>query len=96
MISKKFLLAFAHIEHTAGLTLRHILRRNFFMSCFDARPFSKDSQGIFSDYDFKKALNLNPFIRCICGHSVKVHSDLSINFPGIKFMALRYFVWVID
>jgi hypothetical protein len=88
MARPKSLLAFVHLHKTAGTTLNHILRRNFFMRYLDVRPLTKCSNGVFRAYDLKKTLRINPAIRCISGHSVKAFSDLESMVPDIKYITL--------
>lgn len=84
----KTLFAFVHIHKAAGTTLRHILRRNFFMQHIGARPFSGKSGGIFRARDLKIALRLNPALRCISGHAVRTFSGLETLVPDIKYFTV--------
>ena len=91
------LLAFVHIEKAAGTTLNHILRRNFFPGYMDVRPFSTKSNRRFTARDLRKALAINPFLRCISGHSVSPVEDLGEGRRNIDYITLlrnpvkRYF-----
>jgi len=84
----KSLLAFVHIEKAAGLTLTHILRRNFFMRHLDVRPLYQESKAVFRSADLRTLLKINPIIRSISGHSVKVFSDLESLIPETKHIVL--------
>lgn len=64
------LFAFVHIEKAAGTTLIHVLRRNFFCGYVDVRPLNSSSKGFFLSDDLKKYLYINPFLKCLGGHSV--------------------------
>lgn len=88
MNDKRSILAFAHIPKTAGTTLLHILRYNYFMRCIDVQPLSKRSSGIFSSGDMRKILLINPFIQCIVGHSVRPYSDLKEVYCNIKYITI--------
>jgi hypothetical protein len=81
-------LAFVHIERTGGMTLNHILRRIFFLQKVEVRPLSKTSNKIFCAKDLKKILLVNPFIRCISGHTIRALSDLRKIVPNIKFITI--------
>lgn len=70
------LLAFVHIEKSAGTTLKSILRRHYGIGYCDVRTLSKKSKKTFNSSDLKVFLRLNPFITCVSGHSVKPWSDL--------------------
>jgi hypothetical protein len=87
MNDKKFF-AFVHIERTGGMTLNHILRRIFFLQKVEVRPFSKTSSKIFCAKDLKRILLVNPFIRCISGHTIRALSDLRKIVPNIKFITI--------
>lgn len=82
------LLAFVHIEKTAGTTLIYLLRSNYLFRYLDVRPLSSSSQRVFTAADLAKYLKLNPFLRCIGGHAVKPHSDLENLAPGIRYITL--------
>jgi hypothetical protein len=82
------LLAFAHIHKAAGTTLLHILRRNFFLRHMDVRPFRKESNGVFRARDLQTCLRLNPFLRCISGHSVRTWSDLEALVPNVQYITI--------
>ena len=81
----KSLFAFVHIEKAAGMTLIHILRRNFLFRYIDVRPLNKSSNGTFSYSDLKKYQLINPFLNCIGGHSVLPFSDLEKNVDNLMY-----------
>lgn len=85
---EKVIFAFVHIEKAAGITVKHILRRNFLGRYVDVRPLEINSQKVFSYNDFQKYLRINPFITCIGGHSVKPFSDLNSKYKNIKYFTL--------
>lgn len=101
---KSNLLAFVHIEKAAGTTLNHILRRNYFLSYMDVRPFHKKSNGLFSADDYRIASRIVPGLKCISGHSVKPFGSLESINRDIHFIALlrnpvdrylsQYMFWV--
>lgn len=70
------ILAFVHIEKTAGTSMIHILRHNNFMRYLDVRPLYSRGDNIFTAQDLRLSLKINPFIRAIAGHSVVPYSDL--------------------
>lgn len=87
-IINKSILAFVHTEKTAGTTLIHILRHNFFMRYCDVRPLSNKSEGIFQVEDLKKTLRINPFLACIGGHSIMPFNGLHDHCPHLKYITL--------
>lgn len=82
------LLAFVHLHKAAGTTLIHLLRRNFFLRHMDVRPFRKESGGVFRARDLRTCLRLNPFLRCIAGHSVRAWSDLESLVPNVRYITI--------
>jgi hypothetical protein len=64
------ILAFVHIEKAAGTTLNHILRSNFLFKHVDVRPLSRSSQQAFRPDDLRKVIQINPYLKCIAGHSL--------------------------
>jgi hypothetical protein len=82
------LFAYVHIPKTAGTTLNHLLRRNFFMRYLDVRPFSTASAGVFRARDLRLSLRLNPSLQCISGHAVRACSDLETLVPDIRYFTL--------
>lgn len=82
------MLAFVHIEKTAGTSLIHILRHNYFLQYMDVRPFNKESFGLFTEADIKVAKNLNPFLRAIGGHSVVPYNGLEKAAGGIEYITI--------
>jgi len=85
---KNDLLAFAHVEHTAGTTMNHILRRIFFLRFIDVSPLSPLSGGIFQQTDLNRFLSINPFLRGISGHSLKIFTEFTGNFKEVKFITI--------
>lgn len=70
------MLAFVHIEKTAGTSLIHILRRNYFLRYLDVRPYNTSSKGVFLPEDLSVGLRINPFIECIAGHAIHPYVGL--------------------
>ena len=84
----KLLYAHVHIPKTAGTTLIHLLRRNFFPRCMDVRPFAPSSNGVFRAKDLRLSLRINPMLQCITGHSVRATSDLETVVPTIRYFTI--------
>ncbi len=85
---KKKILAFLHINKAAGTTLTHILRMNFFLQHFDVQQLFNSSSEVFQNKDLNKILRINPFIKSIAGHNIRVFSDLSDSFFDIRYITL--------
>ena len=77
------MLAFVHIPKTAGETIIGILRRNFSFRHLDSRLI-EDNKPI-TAAQVKRALAIYPRIESIAGHAVCAYSDLSSEFPRIRF-----------
>lgn len=77
-----------HIEKSAGTSLLYLLRRNYLFRYLDVRPLHASSDGVFSAADLCKCLRINPFLRCIGGHSVRPCADLEVVAPGIRYITL--------
>jgi len=84
----KTIYAHVHIPKTAGTTLIHLLRRNFFSRCMDVRPFSTSANGIFGPDDLKISRRINPALQCITGHSVRAYADLESCIPDIRYFTI--------
>ena len=84
----KDMLAFVHIEKAAGTTFIHILRSNFFMRYCDVKPLESKSEKLFSPNDFKKVITINPFVKCIAGHSINPTIKLLSVVPNIKYITI--------
>lgn len=85
------MLAFAHIQKTAGTTLNWILRRSFGIRHLDVepwRPFAgKRYYAVtYSAEDHRYVRRLFPWIASIAGHHVKPHSDLVRVCPDIRYI----------
>jgi hypothetical protein len=81
-----YLLAFCHIEKAAGTSLIHILRRIFFLRSAAVRPMQMTVDNNFSINDLRTMYRLNPFLRCIMGHSVVPYGELSAAEIPIRFI----------
>lgn len=66
------IIAFVHIPKAAGTTLIHILRKTFFLRHIDVRPLAKSSDGILKERDMKIYLRINPLLKSISGHSIRI------------------------
>lgn len=82
------LIAFVHIEKAAGTSLIHVLRRGFFLRYADVRPITAESSGVFAAADLKRYLSLNPWLRCIGGHSVRPLSDLESLGISVRYITM--------
>ncbi|MEX2123291.1 MAG: sulfotransferase family 2 domain-containing protein [Woeseia sp.] len=85
---QELLYAHVHIPKTAGTTLIHLLRRNFFPRCMDVRPFEPSSNGILRAKDLRKSLRINPALQCITGHSIRPNADLESIIPDIRYFTI--------
>jgi hypothetical protein len=92
------LYAFAHIDKTAGRTVRAVLRRSFGAGHCEIRtPYARRpadpndrSVGVTGD-DLRRVRRIYRDLRGIAGHNVQPYSDLHLACPGI-----RYFTWLRD
>jgi hypothetical protein len=82
------IIAFNHIPKTAGTTLQHLLRANFFLRYCEVRILSKRSTHFFQKDDLIRILITNPLIKCISGHAVRPYGSLIEAFEKIKFITL--------
>ncbi|MGH8249600.1 MAG: hypothetical protein ACREVI_02705 [Steroidobacteraceae bacterium] len=82
------MLAFVHIEKTAGTTLNQILRRSFLLRFIDVRPLSSRSHGTFTAEDLRKYLFINPWLEAVSGHSIRPILELSGARPEIRYITL--------
>lgn len=81
-------LAFVHIEKSAGTTFKSVLRHNYGVGYADVRPLHRESSGTFRSADLELYKKLNPFLRCIVGHSVKPWVGLEDLEPDIQYVTL--------
>jgi len=81
------MLVFVHIEKSAGTSLIHILRRNYFLKYCDVRPLKAGSNGVFTMDDFNKYIKINPGMECLSGHSVKPYGDI-MTIPDLQLITL--------
>jgi hypothetical protein len=78
------LLAFVHIQKTAGITITHILRRNYGTAHADVHPLSL-GQPFFSAQDLRWTQRLYPRLKSIAGHLVRPLSDLRQVDPDVFY-----------
>lgn len=82
------MLAFAHIQKTAGITLNQVLRRSFGLRHCDVEPWSLKGDYFGTSYsadDHLKLMRFLPHIVSIAGHHVKPHSDLVSACPDVDY-----------
>lgn len=77
-------IAFVHIEKTAGKAVRHQLRREFGIKHCDVKRWRKDAD-YFSAAGLRRLLRVYPALRSIAGHSIKAYSDLKTGFPDLRY-----------
>lgn len=82
------MLAFVHIEKTAGTSLIHILRHNYFLRYVDVRPFDKESLGLFTIKDYSKIRRVNPFLQAVGGHSIVPYNGMEQVESDINYITL--------
>ena len=83
------MLAFAHIQKTAGITVNRILRRSFGVHHCDVQPWHPRTayyETTYSAKDHQKLVRLYPRLESIAGHRVKPHSDLKSVCPNIRYL----------
>jgi len=79
-------LAFAHIEKTAGITINRILRRSFGVRHCDVEPWRGAWEAdFFSASDYRRLQRLYPRLESIAGHTVKPYSDLDQACSNIQY-----------
>lgn len=87
----RLLLAFAHIQKTAGVTLNWILRRSFGLRHCEVEPWHSRPPGGFYDWvysaeDHRRVQRLLPRLESIAGHNVKPFSDLHEARPDVRYL----------
>ena len=86
------ILAFIHIEKTAGTTIEYILRGSYGIRHCGVQPLGKKENVFqaFSPADLRFALKVHPAgLRSIAGHSVTTYTDLEEVTPIQYFTFLR-------
>lgn len=86
--SNKEILAFVHIEKTAGRTLHSILNDNFGIRYAYVRTLYRRSRKRFGARDLWTYLAINPSIRAVGGHCVVPSTELEEHFPNVKYISL--------
>ena len=83
---KRELLAFVHIEKSAGTSIIHLLRHNYFPRYLDVRPLGHNER-VFKGEDFLRYTNIAPWVKVIGGHSVVPWSDLE-SVANVRYITL--------
>ena len=81
---KAAMIAFVHIEKTAGTTINRTLRRSFGLSHCDVEPW-RQSDDFFSAEDYRRLRKIYPALKSIAGHTVKPYGDLGTVCPNIRY-----------
>ncbi len=84
MDKSKDILAFAHIEKTAGTTVSRRLRMLMGSNHLDIKPW-KPKMNKLSSKDLEKILFYFPWVKSIAGHSVKPSEELISEFTNLRF-----------
>lgn len=82
------MLAFAHIQKTAGTTVSRILRRSFGLGHWDVEPWIQGDDyfdTVYSADDHRWVAHLHPSLDSIAGHQVKPFSDVGQICPDIQY-----------
>ena len=82
------MLAFIHIEKSAGQTFTRIIENNYVLRTCRVAPLKKENLGVFRWDDLKTLLRINPFLKAIAGHSIVPYSDLSDHVPNIRYITI--------
>lgn len=77
-------IAFVHIEKTAGKAVKHQLRRALGLQHCDVKRWREEAD-YFSAADLRRLLWVYPRLRSIAGHSIKAYSDLKAGFPRLQY-----------
>ena len=78
------MIAFVHIEKTAGITLNHILRRSFGTRHSDVIPIDRHSH-VLTPRDLQFAKVAYRDLVSIAGHTVRPTDELRKHFPELKY-----------
>ena len=82
------ILAFVHIKKTAGTSLTHVLRLNFFLRHCDVDRICNNRQDFFRTEDMRKLFVINPLVMSIAGHSILPHSRFIEEYPNTRYFTL--------
>jgi len=85
-MKKRDLLAFVHIEKSAGTSMIHLLRHNYFLRYLDVRPLCHRER-VFKAEDLRRYANIAPWLNAVGGHSVVPWSDLE-SVADVRYIAL--------
>ncbi|MDN5850209.1 MAG: sulfotransferase family 2 domain-containing protein [Nitrococcus sp.] len=77
-------IAFVHIEKTAGKAIKHQLRRALGLGHCDVKRWREDAD-YFSAADLRRLLWVYPRLCSIAGHSIKAYSDLKAGFSSLQY-----------
>lgn len=82
------IIAFSHIEKCAGTTLISAFRSLYGINHFDVIPVFKNSM-LLSEDDLKIVLRLNPWVKSLAGHSLRVYLPWSEKYDFLWVTVLR-------
>ncbi len=83
------MLAFVHIQKTAGTTLKHILRRSFGANHCDVLVWSGESRGrTVTPEDLRRTRWIYPRLASISGHPVAPYGSLPEALPELRFYTM--------
>ena len=88
LFHQREILAFLHIPKTAGTTLNHLFRINFFLRFCNVKNIHSGIQWALTAEQLALVLTINPFIKCIGGHTVRPFSNICEKYPNLKFITL--------
>ncbi len=78
------MIAFVHIEKTAGMTMQQILRDSYRTDHCTVAPFTTNRQ-FFTAEDYKMLKRLYPRLKSIASHRVVAFTDLESVCPEVKY-----------
>ena len=63
-------MAFVHIQKTAGTSLITILRNSFGIGHLEVRTLDRSAEAVFSAADLAVVTRVSPWVKSICGHEI--------------------------
>ena len=78
------MLAFVHLQKTAGITINWILRRSFGLHHCDVEPWETAAH-VFTAEDYLRLCRVHPRIDSIAGHYVRAYTDLATVRPDVRY-----------